>query len=183
MLQHSLQQALQAQAGQVELCVTPSSHDGGWQNLVLPETVVCTDQGEGDLGERMARAARRVLAAGEPVLLIGTDCPALDAMRLQQAALALQAVDAVLIPAIDGGYVLLGLKRFDVSLFEHIPWSSNSVASMTLQRLQQLGWSVQCFDALHDIDEAADLQWLPLEWQVAGKSFSLLPDPCNLLLF
>lgn len=165
MLQHSLQQALAAQTGAVELCVTPPQNDALWQSVILPDALVCTDQGEGDLGERMARAASRVLAQGEPVLLIGTDCPALDAPRLQQAAQALQDVDAVLVPATDGGYVLLGLKRFDASVFEHMPWSSSHVASITLQRLQQLGWSVQCFDALHDIDEAADLPWLPAGWR------------------
>ena len=72
--------------------------------------------------------------------------------------------DAVLIPAFDGGYVLLGLARFDASLFEGIAWSSASVAGATLCRLQQLGWSVQRQPMLHDIDEAHDLQWLPAGW-------------------
>jgi glycosyltransferase A (GT-A) superfamily protein (DUF2064 family) len=46
-----------------------------------------------------------------PLLIVGTDCPVLTPAHLQQAADALQTHDAVLIPAEDGGYVLIGLRR------------------------------------------------------------------------
>ena len=72
--------------------------------------------------------------------------------------------DATLIPSTDGGYVLLGLKRFDAVLFEHMPWSTNTVAVETLGRLQHINWSVQTFPPLQDIDEPADLQWLDMAW-------------------
>jgi glycosyltransferase A (GT-A) superfamily protein (DUF2064 family) len=102
--------------------------------------------------------------------LIGTDCPELDCAQLHSAAAALQegGVDAVLTPAFDGGYVLLGLARFDRSLFAGIAWSSASVADVTRQRLQLLGWRVQNQAMLHDIDEPADLQYLPKRWLPSG---------------
>ncbi|MGV8899291.1 MAG: TIGR04282 family arsenosugar biosynthesis glycosyltransferase [Burkholderiaceae bacterium] len=168
MLEHTLHKALAANLGHVELCVTPSATDPVWQALALPESLQITSQGEGDLGERMARAAQRVLgcgkSGGESVLLIGTDCPQLSADHLRQAASALGQVDAALFPTFDGGYALLGLKRFHPSLFSNIAWSTDSVAFETLRRMEQLGWTVQSQSMLHDIDEPADLQWLPNTW-------------------
>ena len=178
MLAHALDSALGADLGTVELCVTPAPGAPAWHALrkTLADRVQWSDQGSGDLGVRMARAARRALDAGTPVLLIGTDCPQLGSAQLHSAAAALQdsavhadaALDAVLIPAFDGGYVLLGLARFDASLFEGIAWSTASVAGETLHRLRQLGWRVQRQLMLHDIDEGGDLRWLPAQWLPAA---------------
>lgn len=164
MLVHTLKKALAAKVGPVELCVTPSAAEPVWQTLAIANAVQWTDQGEGDLGARMARAAQRTLESGESVLLIGTDCPPLSAASLQQAACALERTDAVLFPTFDGGYALLGLSRFHPSLFTDIAWSTDTVAVETLCRLGQLGWTVQSQPMLHDIDEPADLKWLPNTW-------------------
>lgn len=165
LLEHALYQALKAHIGTVELCVTPSSAtDTIWQAMRLPNGVRLTDQGEGDLGVRMARAAERVIAAGESILLIGTDCPQLDAAQLQRAALAMQHTQATLVPAFDGGYVLLGLTRFDSSIFSGIAWSTERVMGETMERLKRLNWHVETLPALHDIDEPSDLKWLPKAW-------------------
>jgi rSAM/selenodomain-associated transferase 1 len=115
-----------------------------------------TAQGEGDLGERLANAARRALEEG-PVLLIGADCPSLDRARLAAAAAALAAHDAAIHPAEDGGYVLLGLRRFHASLFETIPWSTDAVAGETMRRIASLGWRLWTGDTLRDVDEPGDL--------------------------
>jgi hypothetical protein len=93
-----------------ELCGEPEA--SGWGDLLPPVPFV--PQGEGDLGQRLARAAARVLGEGDNVLLIGADCPELDGPRLNAAAEALQDHDAVIHPAQDGGYALLGLRRFAV---------------------------------------------------------------------
>ena len=164
LLEHTVYQTLESQIGTVELCVTPSATDTVWQTMCLPSGVRLTDQGEGDLGERMARAAERVIAAGESILLIGTDCPQLDAVQLQRAALALQHKQATLVPAFDGGYVLLGLTRFDSSVFSGIAWSTERVMGETMERLKRLDWPVETLPALHDIDEPSDLKWLPKAW-------------------
>ena len=167
MLAHTLDQALASGVGAVELCVAPAPGDAVWQGVELPEGLALTAQGEGDLGVRMARATQRAIEAGDScagVLLIGTDCPAVDAVCLRQAASALEETDAVIAPTADGGYALLGLRRFDASLFADIAWSTPAVAATTLARLEMLGWSCTRLALLHDIDEPADLVHLPPGW-------------------
>jgi rSAM/selenodomain-associated transferase 1 len=157
MLKDTVAAAVGAGLGEPELCVTPGPDSAEWAPF-LPTGFRVTDQGSGDLGERLARAAARVLAAGEGLLLIGTDCPGLDAGRLRQAAERLQTHDAVLYPAHDGGYVLLGLTRFDPSLFSEMAWSTSQVATATMARIHALGWSLHVGDTLRDIDEPCHLQ-------------------------
>lgn len=162
LLAHTLGQAIDAGVGPVELCMSPGPGSAAWQGLPLPVGIACTDQGAGDLGARMARAVQRVTAElRQPVLLFGTDCPALDAARLRAAALALRRHDAVLLPVQDGGYVLIGLKAPCPALFAHMPWSTAVVAQETLRRLAALGLSTWVGPTLHDIDEPADLRHLP----------------------
>ena len=160
MLGATVQEALAAKVGPVELCADPDPAAPEWRGH-LPQSVALSGQGEGDLGVRLARAAARRLAARERVLLIGTDCPELDARRLRKAAAALDTHDAVLIPVEDGGYALLGLRRFDASLFDGIAWSTGEVASATLERIRALGWGVAVGETLRDIDEPSDLAYDP----------------------
>ena len=87
-------------------------------------------QCDGDLGARMRHAVDSALARGERVLLIGTDCPALDADALGEAAAALADHDAVLVSAEDGGYVAIGFARA-VDAFTGIAWSTADVAART----------------------------------------------------
>ncbi len=164
MLLHTLQEASAAAVGPVELCVTPHPSDPAWQGLPPLEGICWTAQAVGDLGVRMADAARRASAASEPVLLVGTDCPQLDAVHLRRAAELLHDSDAVLYPTFDGGYVLLGLRRFHPRLFEQIPWSTAEVADRTIECVHELGWSLAVGGMLHDIDEPTDLRWLPDDW-------------------
>jgi len=137
----------------VELCGEPDSAE--WHE---PRPgLALTAQGEGGLGERLARAAERVLGE-EDVLLVGADCPELDRGRLRGAADALRNHDAVLHPAHDGGYALLGLRRFDGSIFEQIDWSTAAVAEQTMTKIEGLGWSLHVAETLLDIDEPDDLR-------------------------
>ena len=164
MLSHTLATALASKLGVVEVCAAPDPTDSVWQNLDLPSNVIWSAQGEGDLGQRMARAAARTTRGGEAVLLIGTDCPAIDVFTLHEAAQALQNYDASLLPTYDGGYALLGLKKFNATPFDNMLWSNSTVAQETLKRMQQLGWKTKVLPTLHDIDETADLHYLPPEW-------------------
>jgi rSAM/selenodomain-associated transferase 1 len=153
MLASTIEEAL-ATGLPVELCGDPdpaSWYDGPPLSLAA--------QGEGDLGRRLFRAAAR--AAGS-VILIGTDCPALDRHRLKAAAEALATQDAVLHPAHDGGYVLLGLRRPHLSVFKDIRWSTAEVAAQTMARIDALGWSLRLGDTLHDVDRPQDLIHLPV---------------------
>lgn len=160
MLAHILAQA--AQVGPVELCMSPAPGHPAWEKIAIPAAVQRTDQGEGDLGERMARAVHRVTATHcQPVLLMGSDCPGLTAGILRESARQLRAHDAALLPVADGGYVLIGLKSPCPALFDRMAWSTSSVALETLRRMAGLGLTVWLGPLLHDIDEAADLAHLP----------------------
>lgn len=166
MLSHALQQALAARLGPVELCMSPAPLDPAWRGIDVPDAVLRTSQGEGDLGQRMARAVHRVTTRHrQPVLLIGTDCPALTAAWLAEAAGQLQAHDAVLVPATDGGYVLIGLKSPCPEVFTQMRWSTSTVAAETLHRMAALGLRVWRGPLLHDIDEPADLAQLPINFR------------------
>ena len=159
MLEGTVAEALAAGVGEVELCADPEPDDSAWDGH-RPADVMLSPQGDGDLGARLLRAARRATTQGERVLLIGTDCPELDRTRLAEAAAALDDHDAVVHPALDGGYVLLGLGRFDERLFADIAWSTDTVAVATIGRIESLGWSLEVGDTLRDIDEAGDLELL-----------------------
>lgn len=165
-LDHAMAQAIQARVGPVELCLSPGPDDSAWHGVKRPDGVSCTDQGEGDLGARMARAVHRVTAGphGQPILLMGTDCPQLTAGILRDAAAQLAQHDAVLIPVADGGYVLLGLRAPCPALFSEMAWSTPAVTAETLRRLAGLGLSVWVGPTLNDIDEPADLRFVPGSW-------------------
>lgn len=165
MLIHTLNQSLKANVGPIEICVTPPSADVIWHDFTISDELEYSDQGKGDLGERLSRVTQRVIDKGESVLLIGTDCTQLTATHLQQAKESLRYFDSILIPATDGGYVLLGLNFFHPSLFESIKWSTDTVCSETTNRLKNLGRSVQIFPNMHDIDEPEDLKFLPGTWK------------------
>lgn len=157
MLANTVDHAKAAGLATPELCATPHPDDASWVKH-LPAGVRLSDQGPGDLGQRLGAAAKRVIDGGERILLIGTDCPALDGKLLAEAAAQLDHHDAVIHPALDGGYVLLGLARTDPSLFRDIAWSTKTVAATTIGRIRALGWSLFVGETLQDIDEPADLE-------------------------
>ncbi len=157
MLLHTIKEASLAGVGRPELCADPPPSDPSWRDLI-PQGLRISAQGEGDLGDRLARAARRALREDGAVLLIGSDCPALDRFRLCRAAADLRDHDAMIHPAADGGYVALGLRRYDASLFSGVAWSTSSVAKQTIERIRQLDWKLRIRETLRDVDVPEDLQ-------------------------
>ena len=129
-------------------------------SLPLPPGVEILPQGGGDLGERMERAAVRSLAIGPRVLLIGTDSPGLPAHFLGSARASLATHEAVLGPAEDGGFFLLGLDRCEPGLLSGLPWSRSDTLVHTAARLRHSGRSVATTDPWFDVDEPADLERL-----------------------
>jgi rSAM/selenodomain-associated transferase 1 len=119
-------------------------------------------QAEGDIGQRMRFAAEAHFSRADaaPLLIIGTDCAVLSPGHLQEAARCLQTHDVCLIPAEDGGYVLIGLRKMIPALFQDVAWSTSAVLAQTLERCAQAGASVVQLPALWDIDEPADWQRL-----------------------
>lgn len=127
-----------------------------------------------DLGERMANALQDTLADYQYVVVIGTDCPQITSAYLHEAFSRLrQDANAVLGPAYDGGYVLIGLKRYSSDLFHDINWGSDQVLSETRDKLRRLGWQWHELQTLRDIDTADDLSHFPSVIRDAGLSFKL----------
>jgi len=115
--------------------------------------LVITDQGKGDLGARLARATATL-----PVLLVGADIPGLAPHHLIAAAAALADHPAVIGPAVDGGYWLLGLAVPMPAVFGDIEWGTGSVFADTLARLPP---GTPCLETLADLDTPADLARWP----------------------
>lgn len=136
------------------------------------------DQGEGDLGERLARAAAEAFDEGRgPVVIIGTDCPGLTADVLGEAFDLLASTDVVIGPAADGGYYLIGMRRPAPALFENIPWGTGEVASSTLRGADASGLTRRLLVALRDIDRPEDLELLTRISRVDRFSGRIETDP------
>jgi rSAM/selenodomain-associated transferase 1 len=122
----------------------------------LGETLVIKEQGEGDLGARLARAAEAA-----PVILLGADAPDLSPAHLRAAAEAVRRGQVVIGPAEDGGYWLLGLPMPALFLFDTMPWSTDVLLAATLDRLLAHGIVPILLDRLADLDRPEDLARWP----------------------
>ncbi|MFM1931722.1 MAG: hypothetical protein RL226_1025 [Bacteroidota bacterium] len=116
------------------------------------------EQSGNDLGARMENAIGRCLQLGaHKVVLIGSDIAEMSTNILQKAFHALDTVDIVLGPSIDGGYYLIGMKRL-WPLFHDIEWSTNKVLSATMSKASFVNATVHLLEELNDIDTLHDLQ-------------------------
>jgi len=122
---------------------------------------VCLDtqQGDGDLGARMNRALLRAFAAGAAAAaILGADAPTLPRALVDEAfALLARGADAVVIPAHDGGYVLVGASRPVPALFDGIPWGTPSVLEATRRRADEAGLALAETASWPDVDVEGDL--------------------------
>ena len=168
LIERTLATALAASVGRVELWCAPSAQHPLLGAFMQRHGIEGVTQCEGDLGARMQHAAMAALATHPSVLMIGTDCPALTPADLRAAAAALATHDAVLIPAEDGGYVLLGLNRWNARLFTNIAWGGDQVMAATRERLAALEWRWHELPALWDVDRPEDFARL--------RSSGLMPE-------
>lgn len=159
LLQRTVATAVSADVGPVVLWCTPDPSHADFEVCRAFGPVSLRQQPDGDLGQRMFTAiAESPSRAG--TLVIGTDCPMLTPGLLQRAANALSDRDAVVVPAEDGGYVLVGMREASRHVFREVEWSSGRVMAQTRQRLDDLGWQWSEFDALWDVDRADDFDRL-----------------------
>ncbi len=166
LLQQSVELVMAADLSPVQLWSAPDSTHAFFQQLASQYDLRLCDQSGADLGERMCGAADRALKESDAVLLIGADCPLLSAAHLAQALQWLMdGEDAVLGPAEDGGYVLLGLRQNSAALFEDMSWGGDQVLEITRRRLAGLGWHWQELEPLWDIDRPVDLE----RWQQQNR--------------
>ncbi len=113
-------------------------------------------QSDGDLGEKMKSAFQTELSHYQKICIIGSDCAELRKIIIEAAFSALDQYDAVLGPANDGGYYLLGLKQMQASLFDDMPWSTDRVLTETKTRLQKSNLTIHLLPELIDVDTAED---------------------------
>jgi uncharacterized protein len=125
-----------------------------WLERHSPRRPDFIPQPDGDLGVRLISAMHHGFATGADLLFFaGGDCPGLTCSYLEEAETTLAKTDMVIAGALDGGYVLLGLRRPMASIFERIPWSSNAVFAATLAQARGAGLSCHCLSPLEDIDD------------------------------
>ncbi len=149
--------ALAADSGEVELWCAPDAGHPYFAALGAEWDVSLHSQCGGDFGEKMLHAAARSAASDRAVLILGTDCPRLTKLHLQQAlAILREGKEAVLIPAEDGGYVLLGLTRVAPELFRGVEWGTDRVLAQTRARLEGLGFHFGEMPPLSDLDLPED---------------------------
>ena len=154
--------ALAADVGPVTLWCAPDATHSTFLKLVTQQRIILKPQPEGDLGVRMLAATG---ASSGPVLVVGTDCPALTPLHLRGAANALrEGNDVTIIPAEDGGYVLIGTRTAQPALFAGIAWGTNTVLAETRTRIIQQRLVLIEQPPLWDIDTEADLARLEREF-------------------
>jgi rSAM/selenodomain-associated transferase 1 len=153
--------ALTADIGPVTLWAAPDARHPSFIKMVIQQRITLRPQPDGDLGARMLAATA---ATGGPTLVIGTDCPALTPVHLRGAARALhEGAEVVLIPAEDGGYVLIGTRTAQPGLFSGIAWGSATVLAETRTRIMARSLVLNELPPLWDVDTEDDLARLERE--------------------
>ena len=173
-IQQTLTSLADLETTDVELRCFPDENHPVFQQCAQRYDVVLKQQQGDDLGERMANALQEALADYQQVVIIGTDCPEMISDHIKTAFLQLrQGMDTVIGPAQDGGYVLLGLRRFSSELFVNINWGSDKVLFETREKLRILDWKWYELQSLQDIDTPDDLRHFPSVISGAGLTLKL----------
>jgi len=158
LVEHAVETVCAACLGPVTLWAAPDESHPLFQGISARFGVALACQDAGDLGARMLTA---MAAANAPALIVGTDCPALTSDHLRAAADILRdGADAAMIPADDGGYVLIGMRRPVRALFSGMRWSAPDVLDETRRRLRELGLTWREPVTLWDLDLPKDLERL-----------------------
>jgi rSAM/selenodomain-associated transferase 1 len=153
LLAHTLDVASSVDADVVLAVAEPPEHA-----FLPPLDVAVEIQVVGDLGRRLATTfERRFAESYGRVVVIGSDCPALEPRHLEAALKGLSEHAAVLGPATDGGYWLVGLQPPALDLFTNIPWSTSEVLEATRARLRAVGADWLELEELADLDSDSDL--------------------------
>jgi rSAM/selenodomain-associated transferase 1 len=161
LLDRTLRIAHVARLCPIELWCAPDTRHGFFAACRREYGARLRRQCAGDLGRRMNQALSQTLAAGHPAVLIGGDCASLGEAELRAAFSLLAAGhEAVLGPAADGGYVLIGLNRPCPTLFRGIAWSTPTVLAATRRRLRRAGMGWVELPPGWDVDTPADLRRL-----------------------
>jgi rSAM/selenodomain-associated transferase 1 len=152
-----------ANPGSITLWCAPDAEHPLFGELAETRGLRLAVQQGGDIGARMAHA---FAATQGPLILVGADCPSLDAGRLHEAARQLAEADLVIDPAEDGGYGLIAGRALPAALFAGVDWSTGRVMEQTRQRAARLGFRLAEGPMLRDLDTPDDLAW----WQAKAPA-------------
>jgi len=140
----------------IALYIYPDTQHPFIQTLQLKRPLSLHKQQGSNLGDRMHHAIQSALKTYKQCVLIGTDCPVLDAAYINKAFKALHQHDMVLGPAKDGGYVLIGANKIQADLFANINWGSDRVLKQSLNNNNAAGYKTHLLNPLWDIDTPED---------------------------
>ena len=148
--------ALGCQLAPVVLACDPDEH-APFFDAFRHKASMFAQQGQ-DIGERMHHALASCLNdCATSAILMGTDCPTIDAAYLRSAIVALTDTDAVIGPAEDGGYGLIGLRRPEASLFRGIAWGTSTVCAETCRRFTENRLQFELLPQIWDVDRPEDV--------------------------
>ncbi|MGR8930462.1 MAG: TIGR04282 family arsenosugar biosynthesis glycosyltransferase [Gammaproteobacteria bacterium] len=152
----TLERAFNKMLCPVTLCCSPDNTHPFFQQCAQNYPLSLSTQHGDDLGQRMHNAFVEAFSEYRHAVLTGCDCPSLTVQDLEQAIKRLESSDAVIAPAEDGGYVLIGLNAPQAALFGDMRWSHCDVMANTLERARQASLTVFELGLQQDIDTVAD---------------------------
>jgi hypothetical protein len=142
------------------LCYTPRGTRNRMRRLAPSRWRLRLQRGA-DLGERLGHVMADLLTDPRArVVVLGSDSPQLPSATLSAAYASLARHDLVLGPAEDGGYYLIGLRRWTRGLFDGVRWSTDRALADTLERARTLGLSCELLEQAYDVDDIASLRRL-----------------------
>ena len=153
----ALEMLIKADVGPVEICCAPDSSHAFFGECQQRFGIALTRQCEGDLGERMRQAFEAALLSAPCALIVGADCPSLTVDDVRYARAQLDNVDAALVPADDGGYVMIGARCTHPNMFNGIDWGTATVLAAQRDRFRTLGWRWHEGAIRWDVDRPEDL--------------------------
>lgn len=157
----ALLESLEHQGVRIVTVFTPASRRKEMREWLGPSRLL-EAQSEGNLGDRLSSAFQMAFdSGGRRIIALGSDTLGFTADLLRSAFLKLERADAVLGPAVDGGYYLIGLSQFRREVFGNIPWSTSRVAEETLSRFRSFRISYEILAELSDLDDIAAMR----EWE------------------
>lgn len=120
--------------------------------------IECKTQKGVNLGDKMAYALISSLECYAKVLIVGSDCPNVTPETIFGASEALNKKDIVIVPAEDGGYVLIGASQFNANIFNDVDWGKGKVLEKTLKNINSLDMSYSLLEESWDVDDYADYE-------------------------
>ncbi len=157
LVEWTCRQLLASGLGDVQVHVAGETEDALFEHCRSQGAAAIVEQRGADLGERMFHAISDGLERYASVILVGSDCPGIDAAYLRRAAFALEEAPLVLGPATDGGYVMIAARAIEPDMFRDIPWGTGAVYARTRAVLSRKGLMWAEMPALADIDRPEDL--------------------------